>query len=340
MLALNDLQAGYPFCPVRNLKLNAAIERMSSFCESQIFFFEGDPHTSKLLLQAKKAISKEIKLVKIEFEEPNRFFLMNSISELNYHRDYMSTVFDAVFSICPYTTSAESSCALARYPTFFPYPTEDVLTQRNQRPRIHNLIYTGHLFDSRLLDIAQIVREYNGIVVSGSQTGLETHRNVSYQSKLDLYRSSKLAIIHNELFPSQYHSSRIANLSSDHRVASNKAFDDLFNAFHTGEPNLATVPQLKSRTFEAAFNKCMMLVSADNHKIAARYFSEYDDFIYFHSNDDLREKINYYLLNSDERNYIAANAYSRAVNSYTTDHFIRNALKLVGVSTGATLCEV
>ena len=113
-------------------------------------------------------------------------------------------------------------------------------------------------------------------------------------------------------------------------MRSNQAFYELLNSCQNRFQESPIVPQIKSRIFEAAFNKSMMLVSADSHKLASNYFTENHEFVYFNGNEDLSEKIAYYLKNQDERNAIAVNSYSRAICSYTTDHFMRHVLSSIG----------
>jgi spore maturation protein CgeB len=84
------------------------------------------------------------------------------------------------------------------------------------------------------------------------------------------------------------------------------------------------MPQIKGRTFEAAFSKSIILHKFDKWNVIEDWFVPNEDFIYFTDEKDLEEKIYEILKNYDGYKYIAENAYNKAMNKYTTESFIKN----------------
>jgi spore maturation protein CgeB len=79
-------------------------------------------------------------------------------------------------------------------------------------------------------------------------------------------------------------------------------------------------PQLKSRTFEAAFSRSLILCKKDPFNVIERYFEPGKEFIYY-TNDTLESTIRDILNNNDRYAIIAENAYQRACQSYTSRKF-------------------
>jgi spore maturation protein CgeB len=132
---------------------------------------------------------------------------------------------------------------------------------------------------------------------------------------LQLYSKSKIALIHNLLFPSSADIPRYRQFPNSDK---NKAFDLL---------NYGLMPQIKSRVIEAAFNKSLILCFKDHWKIIEKLFEPDVDFIYFNDNNDLKEKTQYILNNYDDFKFMTENAFNKAINNYTTQHFFEKFLK-------------
>lgn len=86
------------------------------------------------------------------------------------------------------------------------------------------------------------------------------------------------------------------------------------------------MPQLKSRTFEAAFCKSLILVKKDKFNLIEDWFEEEKHFVYFENNLDFEEKLNYILNNYIEFQFIVDNAFNHASNNYLTKHFVKKYL--------------
>ena len=89
------------------------------------------------------------------------------------------------------------------------------------------------------------------------------------------------------------------------------------------------MPQIKSRVFEAAFNKSLILCLKDPWNIIEMFFKPETEFIYFENEIDLAEKILYIKNNYKEFEHIIENAYQKAINNYTTQHFYKKYLKTI-----------
>ena len=82
-------------------------------------------------------------------------------------------------------------------------------------------------------------------------------------------------------------------------------------------------PQLKSRPFEAAFGKSLILCKKDEWNIIETWFTEGEEFIYYSSAEELRTIIDDVLNNFEKYEEIVENAYNRAINEYTTEAFVK-----------------
>jgi spore maturation protein CgeB len=89
------------------------------------------------------------------------------------------------------------------------------------------------------------------------------------------------------------------------------------------------MPQIKSRVFEAAFNKSIILCLKDPWNIIEMFFEPETEFIYFENEFDLVEKISYIKDNYNEFQPMIEKAYQKAVNNYTTQHFYEKYLKSI-----------
>lgn len=151
------------------------------------------------------------------------------------------------------------------------------------------VIYTGFAFGKHIGDILTTIRKYSYTYVSFHKGGPVTNSNVSYAEKLKLISESKINVIHNLL---------------DNNT-----------------------PQLKTRPFESAFCKTLMLCYKDDWNVIEEWFEPEKDFIYYTSQEDLENKINQILANYDDYSYIIENAHKKAVSNYTTKHFVEKYLK-------------
>lgn len=167
--------------------------------------------------------------------------------------------------------------------TFFP-------TNKNLIPttfeKLYEVVYTGYANAPHVSELLSVLKDYNYVFVSFSnENPLVTHFHVDYKTKLDLISKSKITVVHN------------------------------LTASYT--------PQLKSRPFEAAFGKSLILCKKDEWNIIETWFTEGEEFIYYSSAEELRTIIDDVLNNFEKYEEIVENAYNRAINEYTTEAFVK-----------------
>jgi hypothetical protein len=148
----------------------------------------------------------------------------------------------------------------------------------------YDVIYTGLAGHGHVREIINVLPKYRYKLVSfGDFSGLTTDRNVSYSEKLKLIAKSRICLTHN-------------------LIATN-------------------TPQLKSRCFEAAFCKSLMLVLRDQYNIVSQWFEPNVDFLYFDT-DNITEIIDSVLKNYSDYLPLIENAHNKAISKYTTEKFI------------------
>jgi len=169
-----------------------------------------------------------------------------------------------------------------RQNVFFPF-NKDMIPEPTEK--IYDVIYTGFANIPHVQELTSIISKFNYRFVSFSrQTGKETDINATYSEKLKLVAQSKCSIVHNLLS--------------------------------------CGTPQLKSRPFEAAFSKTLMLVLKDEYNVIEEWFTPGEDFIYFDTQEGLAELIETTTKNYSDYSNIIESAYNKAVNEYTTEKFI------------------
>jgi len=264
---------------------------------------------------------REMRVVRLEFEEPNKFFIAEDFD--SYDGDFFK-----IFTLCPFTAKYlnDHQGVNRRIPTFFPF-NESFIPLKSEK--LYDVIYTGHLHPKPILRDMKSISRFNYRLVSNSDHELVTDKGVGYQEKLDLISQSKITLTHNLLYPTMRH---IFNIWSYPNWRNNMAFSDvpgplggvkkLFSGSEVG------VPQLKSRIFEAAFCRSLILCKKDNFNVIEGYFTPNEEFIYYEEGS-LVETIDEILSNYDQYFPLIDNAYDRAVNEYTTASFFDKYLKMV-----------
>ena len=139
---------------------------------------------------------------------------------------------------------------------------------------------------------------------------LMTHQNAPRSEMWELIRKTKINVMTNLLFINTEHAKRIKKIKNWDK---NEAFS------HIDELML---PQIKTRPFESAINRCLMLVKRDPWNIIEYWFEPDKEFIYYDNEEDLPEIINGILSNWEDYESIIENAFKKAINNYTTDHFM------------------
>jgi len=172
------------------------------------------------------------------------------------------------------------------------------------------------------------ISQFNYRLVSNSGHALVTDRGVGYQEKLDLISQSKITLTHNLLYPTVRH---VLNVWKYPEWLLNEAFSDVPRGFISLAKRLLNgpyieVPQLKSRIFEAAFCRSLILCKKDNFNVIEKFFSPGEEFVYYEEGK-LDETISKVLANYETYLPVVDKAYNRAVKQYTTKSFFENFLK-------------
>lgn len=242
------------------------------------------------------------KSVYLDFEAPNMPGVLDlkpnmpGVLDLrpNYHK------FDYICSICPYTTAYQNALKNNHFAIYFPI---NPLKFRNQRKK-YDVIYTGQMHSPQIEKMLSVITHFNYVNVSFSKSNLVTHQNISYKNKMKLVSRSRVSIIHNLVFPKY----RISN----YQQAKVIGFVSANNVY----------PQLKSRAFEAAICKSLMLVLKDDYNIIENYFTPDSDFIYFSNKDELEYLISDAKNNPNKYESTVTNAYNKCVSLYTVENFL------------------
>lgn len=266
-----------------------------------------------------KAI-KKMRVVRLEFEEPNKFFIQEDFN--SYDNDFYR-----VLTLCPFSSEYLNAHQgfNRRIPIFFPFNSKFI---PENCEKLYDIIYTGHLHPKPIKKDMNLIRRFNYRLVSNSKHKLVTNQGVGYKEKLNLISQSKITLTHNLLYPTTRH---ILNVWKYPNWTKNKAFSDI----PRGVIELAKrvlvgsnieVPQLKSRIFEAAFCRSLILCKKDNFGVIEKFFVPNEEFIYYEEGE-LVETISRILGNYNTYLPVIDKAYKRAISQYTTTAFFDKYLK-------------
>jgi glycosyl transferase family 1 len=245
------------------------------------------------------------KIVYLELEEPNRFFVnVNWFNHFEYDK-----YFSKVFSICPYTTEWYNKIYNSDHThTFIPIRHQPQNTEKS-----FDIIYAGHIYEGNIETDVMALKDFNYRVVSNSDHPITTNKSATNEEKLKLISQAKISLTHNLLYPTTDHINFIKTIP---RYNENEAFSLL---------DRGIVPQIKGRTFEAALCKSLILCQRDQFNIIEKYFEPNKEFIYY-DKENAKEQIKDILNNYDQYLPVIENAYIKAQN-YTTEAFFNKHLK-------------
>ena len=213
---------------------------------------------------------------------------------------------DIILTLCPYTAELFDN----RTFVFFPF-SEDWIPE--EREKSIDVSYFGSLPRAVPWEsyIQNVFSKYN------FRFGHYSMGNVprcSYADKMTILSETKVAVVHGLC---NIDSSTAENYYNFPRGRENKAFTHI---------DRGTMPQIKSRMFEAAFAKCVILCQRDSWNPIEYFFTPDEDFMYFGDESDLDKKLEYIINHYDEFDYMRKNAYNRATGNYTTKHFVEKYL--------------
>lgn len=266
--------------------------------------------------QMKHILSKD-NIYRIELEEPNKFFIADKMESYDHY-------FKKILTICPYTAEWKNKKIHTeqRIPIFFPFNEEYVPPKKD---KIFDIIYTGHLNTPSIERDTKIMSKFKYCFVSNSNSSLVTHKSVSYEEKMSLISQSRITLTHNALSPKIFH---LPNIWKTKDIYSNMAFKlvpkwyEFWKLFNLGD---VVVPQIKSRVFEAAFARSLILCKKDPFNVIERFFVPDKEFIYYTDNN-LENTITDVLKNYSRYQPIIDRAFNKAMREYTTSSFVSKFL--------------
>lgn len=289
-------------------------ERFNDLC-GDFIFIAGVFDFEKL-----DTIPNDKKIVYFDLEEPNRFFTPNN----KFNRIGFEKRFSAVLSICPYTTQWVNERDNSDSQKFVFIPFNEELLPSVLDNKIYDINYSGGIHSDDISGQINSILKYKYRVISRSDDPRVTDRNTSYQQKLDIISKSKISLIHNELFLKKHH---IQCVKSIPYAEKNLAFKNVFHRpFWSFFNKAVRVPQIKMRTIEAAFCKSLILCRRDDFNVIENFFEPEKEFIYYTDQKEMELIIKDVLSNYEKYRPIVENAFNRAINQYTTKHFVEKYL--------------
>jgi len=253
----------------------------------------------------------------LNLEEPNFCFSDDGpVSKLNsgWGRDFIDGgvayqakyIPDKVLTICPYMVEWDD--LNKREFVFLPYNNKFI--KKEFKEKTYDVIYTGSIPKYTCIgDVIEYIKKYNYIDICYNRGN---KANVSYVDKINYYSKTKIALVHG-----------VVGIGNLNQYRSFPKYENL-KAFNNLDSHL--IPQFKYRVMESAFNKCIMLMLKDEWNVIENWFEPNVDFLYFETFDEFKNMVDEILNNYNKYKYIADNAYNKAINNYTTKHFVERYL--------------
>lgn len=260
------------------------------------------------------------KIVLLEFEEPNKLFVGD------YPKEY-DRYFYKIFTLCPYSAEwlNKKYGNRKRVPIFFPVNERYIPAKRT---KTIDILYSGHILSGELRRELAHLANFKYCLISNSKDPLVTHPSVSYAEKMKLYSKSRITLVQNIIYRTYPH--RIINVWRSGDFWNNKAFKQFpvpWKPWELLTKNMH-VPQLKSRAFEAAVSRSLILCRRDEFNVIERYFEPGREFVYYEAGS-LKKTVQEILAHYTEYTDVINRAYNRAVKEYTVKAFVEKYLKKI-----------
>ncbi|MDA9791000.1 glycosyltransferase [Schleiferiaceae bacterium] len=322
MKVIRRTNKGYPQDPTKYFHFERFEKQCGDFFLIEAAFEESDGWEQfDLPVEVLKNI-KTSKIVRLEFEEPNKFFLGD---RMQYDTDFYK-----VFTLCKFTADWKNKLMERNFsePMYFPFNTDYLPTKK--LTKIYDVVYSGHLVSKRLLrDIKRAKKLTNTFrLISNQRHRLVTDSKISYERKLEIYSQARVTLVHNILYPTKSQLKRIMDYSD---WQENEAFKNVKlymskSLIDRAKSELPVVPQLKSRVFEAAFTKSLIFCRKDDFNVIDDYFEEGRDYVSF-DDSNFDERLSDILNNYEKYLPLVNNAYEKAMKNYTVESFVNKNLK-------------
>lgn len=296
------------------------------------------------------------KIVYMDMEEPNRFFL----SDPEFRRDKYENYFYKILTMCPYTAEwlNKKQGKERRIPIFYPVDPE---LGPPKMEKIHDVIYSGGIYDPWMWEDVKAITKFNykfiahnGIIaykflannfvinkirskfpkfkiMEGARKYI-TESNIPHLEKWNVMAQTKITITHSIVVCP---SASLKNVYKAEGWQDNKAFSMLpkqkfwspIREFvNTLRGKTYLVPQLKSRAFEAALCRSLILCRRDPWNVIEKFFEPDKEFVYYESGK-LEEKIREILANWKKYEPIIENAHRKYMSEYTSKRFFEKYLQ-------------
>ena len=320
MIVLKRTAKGYAQDPTKHFNFTGYAQECGDFVLIEAAFEYSDGWSQFGLAENERKSIFEKRIVRLEFEEPNKFFLGDKM-------DSYDGQFYRIFTLCPYTSEWLNGRdnVSRRVPIFFPFNERDIPAAEEKK---YDIVYSGHIVSNVLLKDLYEMQGFAYRFISNSEHPLVTDRGVDYNTKLKLNAQSKITLVQNLLYPAPDH---IRSIWKYRGWQNNHAFDLVPRRMQIGRnlrDEAIVVPQLKSRVFEAAFSRSLILCKHDHFNVIERYFTPDKEFVYY-ENGKLKEKVQAILGDYASYQPIADAAFERAIRNYTTEKFVENYLKKI-----------
>jgi hypothetical protein len=195
---------------------------------------------------------------------------------------------------------------------------KDIVTERIAKE--YDTLYWGGIHGTHHQHILDVIKDYNYNFLSLGQEfwtirdphygNLITYRDLPRPEMWELVRKTKINVMSNMLFIHPDTPARIRRILGWEQ---NRAFSHLDELI---------MPQIKTRPFESAMNRCLMLVWRDPWNVQEYFFTPDEHFLYYKDASDLKDKIDDILINWHNYEDMVERAFEKAISSYTTRHFI------------------
>jgi hypothetical protein len=274
-------------------------ESLSNIINSEYLLFYGDPPSDKIFQESK--LKKILFTLEEQYSEEVGFI---DPGEVYKYENYV----DKILTITPtYIHNLKK-----RKYVFFPFNEKYIPSNKEKK---YDICYTGFANVKFMNELLTEFVNYNYAFVSFKEIiGVKN------------YFQNPKKYLRKKLFPKKYNFPNLLinlpNLSYKNKleIISESKVSLVHNQLNNG------APQLKSRTFESAFCKSLILVKKDKFNIIEDWFEEEKHFVYFENKNDFKEKLNYILKNYSEFAYKIQNAYLHALENYTTQKFVQKYL--------------
>ncbi len=301
---------------------------------------------------------RDKKIVYLDMEEPNRFF----VSDPSFRRDEYEDYFWKILTMCPFTAIwlNKKQGNNRRIPVFYAVDPE-YTPQKTEKK--YDIIYSGGLYSNWLFEDVKTISKfkhkfvaYDGVLhykflhncypirklraqikkyfplLKFLEPGAKyiTESNIPHLEKWKIMAETKITLTHN-MVPAT--PANIQNVYNVPGWEENEAFSLIprkMNKFVSFFNHLIgktyEVPQLKSRAFEAGLCRSLILCRRDNFNVIEEYFEPGKEFVYYEEGK-LEEKIREILSDWESYEPIIENAYHKVMAEYTNKRFFEKYLK-------------